>query len=76
MIDRFFGVEREQRRPRLSKTLDMRAAGLVKLHACQIELLKRWRGLSDEEQAAEREELLPTLLLSINAIAGAERTTG
>ena len=76
MIDRFFGVEREQRRPRLSKTLDMRAAGLLKLHACQIELLKVWRGLSDEEQATASDTLLPTLLLSINAIAGAERTTG
>jgi len=76
MIDRFFGVEREKRRPRLSKTLDMRAAGLLKLHACQIELLKNWRGLSEEEQAAASDTLLPTLLLSINAIAGAERTTG
>jgi len=76
MIDRFFKAEREQRRPRLSKTLDMRAAGLRKLHECQIELLTRWRGLSDEEQAQEGEGLLPTLLLSINAIAGAERTTG
>ena len=76
MIDRFFGEAREKRRPRLSKTLGMRADGLRKLHACQIELLKRWRGLSDEEKAKESDGLLPTLLLSINAIAGAERTTG
>ena len=75
-LNEFFGASREARRPRLVKTLEMRADGLRQLHAFQIGLLRRWRGLLADDRADEANEMIPTLLLSINAIAGAERTTG
>ncbi len=76
MLDEFFGKDRASRRPRLVKTLAMRAAGLRRLHTRQIQLLRRWRDLRERDQTAEAERMLPSLLLSINAIASAERTTG
>lgn len=76
LIDAVFGTPRADRRPRLMKTLDMRAQGLRRMHQRQLELLRRWRQLRDDGNEAEAEALFPTLLLSINAIAGAERTTG
>ena len=76
MLDDFFDAPRAERRPRLVKTLDMRAEGLERLHARQIQLLREWRTLLVEGRNKEADELFPLLLLSINAIAGAERTTG
>ena len=76
MIDRLRGGAMATRRPRMSKTLNLRAEALRILHVQQIGLLKRWRGLrsdGDEESAAA---MLPNLLLSINAIASGLRTTG
>ena len=71
MFDRVFGGNTlAQRRPRLVRTLQMRDSGLRSLHAHQIALIRRWRA---EGQA---KELLPTLLLSVNAIASGLRTTG
>ncbi|RYZ87880.1 MAG: phosphoenolpyruvate carboxylase [Proteobacteria bacterium] len=58
------------------KTLAVRAQALEVLHRQQLEQLKAWRTLvkdSDEEGA---NQLLPELLLSINAIASGLRTTG
>jgi len=76
MIDTFFGRHRGERRPRLIKTLEMRAEGLKRLHERQIQLLRRWRELKSENRESDAEGMLPSLLLSINAIASAERTTG
>ena len=71
MFERVFGGNTlAQRRPRLVRTLQMRDSGLRSLHAHQIVLIRRWRA---EGQA---KELLPTLLLSVNAIASGVRTTG
>jgi phosphoenolpyruvate carboxylase len=76
MINVLLGGPREERRPRLSKTLAMRAEGLRRLHQRQIHLLRRWRDLRERGREAEADKMLPSLLLSINAIASAERTTG
>ena len=76
MLDDFFDAERSARRPRLVKTLDMRAEGLRRLHSRQISLLEQWRSLLAKGRTQEADVLFPLLLLSINAIAGAERTTG
>lgn len=76
MLEHFFGAAREQRRPRLMKTLRMRAEGLRRLHAIQIGLLREWRQLSASGQTRQAEALVPSLLLSVNAIASGERTTG
>ncbi len=71
MLEKVFGGSTlAQRRPRLVRTLEMRDSGLRALHAHQIDLIRRWRGCADPK------ELLPSLLLSVNAIASGLRTTG
>jgi phosphoenolpyruvate carboxylase len=72
----FFGGNREDRRPRLVKTLAKRADGLRRLHDRQIDLLQTWRKHHADGETEKADSLFPLLLLSINAIAGAERTTG
>ena len=54
----------------------IRASAMEDLHKKQIELLKTWRNQKQEGNSDEAEETLTSLLLSINAIAGALRTTG
>lgn len=76
MIDNIMIKPREERRPRLIKTLGMRAGGLERLHEIQIQLLHQWRELKAKGNEDAAESLIPSLLLSINAIASAERTTG
>jgi phosphoenolpyruvate carboxylase len=76
MLNDFFDREREERRPRLMRTLAMRARGLARLHAHQIALMRQWRSLLRAGNTVEADEIFPNLLLSVNAIASAERTTG
>jgi phosphoenolpyruvate carboxylase len=74
----FGGTPIAERRPRLVRTLELRDAGLRALHACQVALIRRWRALraGGPADVAAADELLPTLLLSVNAIASGLRTTG
>jgi phosphoenolpyruvate carboxylase len=75
-LDRVFGGRNiEQRRPRMVRTLRLRDARLRGLHLRQIDLLRRWRPLVAAE-ASEAEQMLPQVLLSVNAIASGLRTTG
>ncbi len=76
MLNDFFNASRDKRRPRLIKTLEKRAEGLRRLHDRQIQLLSQWREFSINGEQDRADALFPVLLLSINAIAGAERTTG
>ena len=77
MLDRVFGGSPlAKRRPRLVRTLDLRDSGLRALHAHQIALIRRWRTVRDEGDKERSDALLPTLLLSVNAIASGLRTTG
>jgi phosphoenolpyruvate carboxylase len=76
MLDRLRGGAMAARRPRMWKTLELRAQALRILHHQQIDLLRRWRGLQDRGEDAAANALLPDLLLSINAIASGLRTTG
>jgi len=71
-LDDVFQGSVEKRRPRMLKTLRMRADALRILHQRQISLLRKWRAASPEESTA----LLPRVLLSVNAIASGLRTTG
>jgi len=75
MMSELFGGKIESRRPRMLKTLHMRADALKLLHEQQIRLLKQWRSLSKRDNR-EASKLLPRVLLSINAIASGLRTTG
>lgn len=76
MINEIFGAPREERRPRMVKTVGMRSEGLRILHQRQIGLLREWRQLLRENRNEEADKMLPALLLSINAIASGQRTTG
>lgn len=76
LIDELYGHPTDKRRPRMWKTLSLRADALRVLHHEQIHLLKRWRGHKAEGREAEANAMLPDLLLSINAIASGLRTTG
>ena len=76
MIDLIFGAPRKVRRPRMEKTLEMREEGLRFLHLRQITILRQWREQRAAGREKEAEQLLPALLLSINAIASGQRTTG
>ncbi len=77
MIDTIFQSPRDERRPRMIKTLQLREAGLKKLHLQQIEFLRQWRTASSyhDDSAHTREYLIP-LLISVNAIAAGLRVTG
>lgn len=75
-IEAIFGGSLEARRPRMIKTLEVRARALGILHDQQLDLLKGWRAAHKAGDNAKADELLPELLLSINAIASGLRTTG
>ena len=76
LLAELLGGEIKERRPRMSKTLDIREEPLHILHRQQVELLKQWRALKEDQKEAEAEALFPKILLSINAIASGLRTTG
>ncbi|PQV65165.1 Phosphoenolpyruvate carboxylase, type 1 [Abditibacterium utsteinense] len=75
-LNDIFGGTMSSRRPRMMKTLAVRAQALEVLHLQQLELLKNWRHSTKNEDETGAGELLPELLLSINAIASGLRTTG
>jgi phosphoenolpyruvate carboxylase len=58
------------------KTLTIRDEPLAVLHQQQVALLCDWRARLANDDHSAAEELLPKLLLSINAIASGLRTTG
>ena len=65
----------EQRRKSHYYSNKLRSSLMEVIHNKQIDLLKKWRKLSTEEQQQEG-ELQIQLMLSINAIASAMRNTG
>ena len=75
LLEKIRGRPMSARRPRMLKTLELRAEALRILHLQEISLLRRWRKLRATDEAAA-EAMLPDLLLSINAIASGLRTTG
>ncbi len=75
MMSELFGGSLEVRRPRMLKTLGLRANALRVLHEQQIQALSEWRK-AKAAGSKDTEKLLPKVLLSINAIASGLRTTG
>ena len=76
MLERLRGRPMSERRPRMLRTLKLRAEALRVLHDQQINLLHRWRALLAEGASEKADSMLPDLFLSINAIAAGLRTTG
>lgn len=73
---RLRGDSIDGRRPRLARTLNLRADALGVLHRQQVVLLRRWRSSQAAGDEAAAAALLADLLLSVNAIASGLRTTG
>ncbi|MCX7869628.1 MAG: phosphoenolpyruvate carboxylase, partial [Terrimicrobiaceae bacterium] len=75
MLAELLGSTFAQRRPRMHRTLALRAGALRILHERQVAILREWRAARGVyEEAAAR--LFPRVMLSINAIASGLRTTG
>lgn len=75
-LHQLFGESILSRRPRASKTLALRADALRELHYEQIHLLQKWRNQLARKNKKGANDVMPKLLLSINAIASGLRTTG
>lgn len=76
LLTKVFNGGFEQRRPRMNKTLNIREEPLQVLHKQQVKLITNWRALKEAGKEEKAEELLPRILLSINAISSGLRTTG
>ncbi len=76
ILEELFNGPIAKRRPRLAYTLAIREEPLKVLHAQQIALLKLWRERVKAGNAEAVEEMLPDLLISVNAVASGLRTTG
>jgi phosphoenolpyruvate carboxylase len=76
MLREVLGGDSATRRPRFTKTHQIRADALLALHTQQITLLRDWRAALAAEDNKSAERLLIDLLLCINAIASGLRTTG
>jgi phosphoenolpyruvate carboxylase len=74
-LEEIYGSPLQDRRPRMAKTLALRASALRKLHEQQVRLLRAWRE-ARKTDPSKAESLLPALTLSVNAIASGLRTTG
>lgn len=66
----------EIRRPRMMRTLQTREEPLRVLHSQQIALLREWRQRLQSGDESGAEDLIPDLLISVNAISSGLRTTG
>jgi phosphoenolpyruvate carboxylase len=75
MLERVYGGSLTVRRPNIHASLSLRREPLAVLHRQQIALLRDWRRLraNDDGEAAN---LLPHLLLTVNAIASGLGGTG
>ncbi len=52
----------------------LRAIGMDEIHQYQVETIKKWRKV--KKSSTDSEELLVSILLSVNVLAGAMRNTG
>jgi len=76
LLSKVLGGASADRRPRFTKTLQIRADGLRALHVQQVGLLRTWRQAMAAGAIADADRLFADVMLSINAIASGLRTTG
>ena len=76
MIDDILEVPLAQRRVNHYYSTLLRAEAMEPLHSHQVQLLERWRSLTDNDLQHEKDKLLLELLGSVNAIASALGFTG
>ncbi|MBM3868371.1 MAG: phosphoenolpyruvate carboxylase [Verrucomicrobia bacterium] len=76
MLDELSGSKLSEGRPRLRKVIALRESAIDLLHEQQVALLKDWRKKVADGDRKEADELLPQMLLSLNAIAAGLQATG
>lgn len=76
VLEEIYGGPLEERRPNIGRSLRVREPGLRMLHGHQIDLIARWRTLRSEGDGDQAAALLPSLLSTVNAIAGGLGSTG
>ena len=76
LLSQALGGGSADRRPRFSKTLQIRADGLLALHVQQVGLLRTWRQAVGAGATTDADRLFADVMVSINAIASGLRTTG
>jgi phosphoenolpyruvate carboxylase len=72
MLEAIYSGPLAEQRPNVQHFLNLRQQGLQTLHRQQIDLLQAWRSRSNGQD----DDILPTLLLTVNAIANGLGTTG
>ena len=75
MLGKLITRPSEERRKNHTYSTKLRTEAMNQLHERQVELIKLWRA-QKEEGLKEQEETLLTILMTINAIASAMRSTG
>ncbi len=76
MLELLYGHELQSRRPRMYTMIGFRNEHLRPLHQMQIRQLKKWRAFREDGDDARADDMLPDMLLVLNAIAGGLGTTG
>jgi phosphoenolpyruvate carboxylase len=76
MLEQIHGGPLAERRPNIYGMVSMRKEALRVLHGQQLTLLRQWRQRRQSGKQEEAEALLPSLLLTVNAIASGLGTTG
>jgi phosphoenolpyruvate carboxylase len=76
MLEEIYCQKLEERRPKMFRMMYLRYEKLKVLHQIQLDQIRYWRKLKQEEKFEEAENLLPEMLLVVNAIASGLRTTG
>jgi len=76
MLEKIYGSTLEEKRPNIYRMIGLRKDGLDVLHNQQLALLKEWRALRNAGNDDEAEQMIPHLLLTINAIANGLGSTG
>jgi phosphoenolpyruvate carboxylase len=76
LIETVYGGSLSERRPNIQRMMNLRSRGLRVLHQQQIGLLKMWRSYHRMNQTQAADQLIPQLLLTVNAIASGLGTTG
>ena len=75
-VEELLGSSIQKRRPGMQAMMDIRNEKLRILHQVQINQLKVWRQLKQQDRGEEATTMLPQLLQVVNAIASGLRATG
>lgn len=76
MLEILYGQPLQERRERMYTMIGHRNEKLRPLHKLQIEQIKTWRALKKDGKEKEAGDMLPDMLLVLNAIASGLGTTG